>query len=124
MEMAKCKILSTNGLANGLNEMLICINKWENMIMKKLIKDLSNLKDAFRVLEIMDRCGCDIEKENSGGLDKCDYWIIKPKWYVSEKDAKDLKTIILFKEHYSKESKLFRWLFYRRFRAGSRDFYE
>lgn len=59
------------------------------------------------------------------GLDKCDYWMIKPKWYVSEKDAKDLQEIILFKRHYySKESKLFRRLFYRRFRAGSRDFYE
>lgn len=93
------------------------------MIMRKLIKHLSNLKDAFRVLEIMDKCGCDIEKITRDGLDKYDYWIIKPKWYVSGKDAKDLQTIILHKIHYIKESKLFRKLFYRRFRAGTRDFY-
>lgn len=91
--------------------------------MRNIIKDLSNLKDAFRVLEIMDKCGCDIEKVTGDGLDKCDYWMIKPKWYVSEKDAKDLRTIVLYKRHYSKESKLFRRLFYRRFRAGTRDFY-
>lgn len=91
--------------------------------MRNLIKDLSNLKDAFRVLEIMDKCGCDIEKITRDGLDKCDYWMIKPKWYVSEKDAKDLQTITLFKRHYLKESKMFRWLFYRRFRTGTRDFY-
>lgn len=30
--------------------------------MRNIIKDLSNLKDAFRVLEIMDKCCCDIEK--------------------------------------------------------------
>ena len=93
------------------------------MIMRKLIKHLSNLKDAFRVLEIMDKCGCDIEKMTCDGLDEYDYWIIKPKWYVSRKDAEDLQTIILHKRHYSKESKLFRKLFYRRFRTGTRDFY-
>lgn len=91
--------------------------------MRNFIKDLSNLKDAFRVLEIMDKCGCDIEKVTHDGLDKCDYWMIKPKWYVSEKDAKDLQTITLFKRHYLKESKMFRRLFYRKFRSKTRDFY-
>lgn len=92
--------------------------------MKKLIKHLSNLKDAFRVLEIIDHMGgVDIEKVTRDGLEKYDYWRVKPKGYLSEKDAKDLRTIGLYKEHYSKESKLFRWLFYRRFRAGTRDFY-
>lgn len=91
--------------------------------MRNFIKDLSNLKDAFRVLEIMDKCGCDIEKVTRDGLDKSDYWMIKPKRYVSEKDAKDLQTIALFKRHYSKESKLFRRIFYKKFRAGTRDFY-
>lgn len=92
--------------------------------MRKLIKHLSNLKDAFRVLEIIDHMGgVDIEKVTRDGLDKCDYWRVKPKCYLSERDAKDLRKIGLYKEHYSKESKLFRWLFYRRFIAGSRDFY-
>ena len=91
--------------------------------MKKIIKNLSNLKDAFRVLEIIDHMGgVDIEKVRDG-LEKYDYWEVKPKHYLSEKDAMDLRTIGLYKEHYSKESKLFRWLFYRKFRAGTRDFY-
>lgn len=92
--------------------------------MRKLIKHLSNLKDAFRVLEIIDHMGgVDIEKVTRDGLDKYDYWLIKPKCYLSEKDARDLQKIGLHKMHYSKESKLFRWLFYRRYRAGTRDFY-
>lgn len=92
--------------------------------MRNIIRDLSNLKDAFRVLEIIDHMdGVDIEKVTRDGLDKCDYWKITPKHYLSKRDAEDLQIIGLFKEHYSKESKLFRWLFYRRFRAGSRDFY-
>lgn len=91
---------------------------------RKIIKDLSNLKDAFRVLEIIDHMsGVDIEKVTRDGLDKYDYWNVIPKNYLSKRDAEDLQTIGLHKEHYSKESKLFRWLFYRRFRAGSRDFY-
>lgn len=91
---------------------------------RKLIKSLSNLKDAFRVLEIIDHMGgVDIEKVTRDGLDKGDYWQIKPKCYLSEKDARDLQTIGLFKRHYYKESKLFRKLFYNRFREGTRDFY-
>ena len=94
------------------------------IIMRKIIKNLSNLKDAFRVLEIVDHMGgVDIEKVTRDGLDKYDYWKVTPKHYLSKRDAEDLQTIGLFKEHYSKESKLFRWLFYRRFREGSRDFY-
>ena len=83
----------------------------------KLIKNLSNLKDAFRVLEIMDKIGVDIEEisENS--------WKIKPKWYVSEKEAKDLRIICLYKKHYKKSSKLFHKLFYKKTRYGYRDFY-
>ena len=76
--------------------------------MRNFIKDLSNLKDAFRVLEIMDKCSCNIEKVTRDGLDKCDYWTINPKCYVSEKDAKDLQTIILFKRHYSRERSVFK----------------
>lgn len=79
--------------------------------MRNIIKDLSNIKDAFRVLEIMDKCGCDIEKVTRYGQDKYDDWEVKPKWYVSGNDAKDLQTIISHKRHYSKESKLFRRLF-------------
>lgn len=79
--------------------------------MKRFLKKLSDIKNAMRVLEIMDKCGCDIEKVTRDGLDKCDYWKIKPKWYVSEKDAKDLRTIILHKEHYCKRSKIWKIIF-------------
>lgn len=92
--------------------------------MRNIIKDLSNIKDAFRVLEIIDHMGgVDIEKVTRDGLDKYDYWLVKPKSYISKKDAVDLRTIGLHKQHYSKESNLFRWLFYRNFRKGTRDFY-
>lgn len=92
--------------------------------MRNMIKDLSNLKDAFRVLEILDNMGgVDIEKVTRSGFENGDNWIIKPKSYIPEKDAKDLRKICLYKEHYSKESKLFRWLFYRHYRGGTRDFY-
>ena len=56
---------------------------------RKLIKSLSNIKDAFRVLEIIDHMGgVDIEKVTRDGLDKGDYWKVKPKGYLSEKDAR------------------------------------
>lgn len=90
--------------------------------MIKLIKHLSNLKDAFRVLEIMDRASVDIEQVSSlSDSEKC--WSIKTKRYVSEQDAKDLRTICLYKEHYKKPSRLFHKLFYSHTRYGYRDFY-
>lgn len=90
--------------------------------MRKLIKHLSNLKDAFRVLEIMDNAGVDIEQV-SGFEGSEEYWKIKPKWYVSEQQAKDLRTIVLHKEHYKKSSKLLHSLFYKNTIYGFRDFY-
>lgn len=87
---------------------------------RKFIKDISNLKDAFRVLEIMDYIGgIDIEKVE--GSDK--YWRIKPKGYLLEKDAMDLQSITTFNNHYGKRSKLFHKLFYSSYRYGCRDFY-
>ena len=79
--------------------------------MKRFLAKISDIKNAMRVLEIMDECGCDIEKVTRDGLDEYDYWMIKPKWYVSEKDAKDLQTITLHKEHYCKRSKLWTIIF-------------
>lgn len=88
----------------------------------KIIKYLTNIKDAFRVLEIMDRASCDIEKVTRDGLENYDYWVIKPKFYVSEKEAKDLRKIVLYKEHYKDSSKLLHSIFYRNRRYGTRDF--
>lgn len=91
--------------------------------MIKLIKNLSNLKDAFRVLEIMDKMGgVDIEQV-SGFEGSEDCWKIKQKMYLYEEDAKDLRTICLYKQHYKRTSKLFHKLFYRHMIYGYRDFY-
>ena len=63
--------------------------------MRKLLKKISDLKNAYRVLEIMDKAGCDIEQvSNMNG-----YYKLKPKWYVSERDAKDLQKIVLHKKN-------------------------
>ena len=87
---------------------------------RKIIKDISNLRDAFRVLEIMDYIGgIDIEKVDWSEK----YWRIKSKGYLLEKDAIDLQKITTFKQHYKKQSKLFHKLFYRNYRYGYRDFY-
>lgn len=86
--------------------------------MKKVYKLLSKILDipnALRVLEIMDKVGCDIEKvKDLNG----DYWKIKPKWYVSEKEAKDLQKIVLFHEHCKKRNRLWYKIF--RIRDGYR----
>lgn len=79
--------------------------------MKKFLAKISDIKNAMRVLEIMDKCGCDIEKVTRDGLDKCDYWKIIPKWYVSGEEAKDLQNIVLHKEHYCKRGKLWKRIF-------------
>lgn len=79
--------------------------------MKKFFKRIADIKNAMRVLEIMDKCGCDIEKITRDGLSEHDYWRIKPKWYVSGKDAKDLQEIVLHKQHYCKRSKLWKFIF-------------
>lgn len=65
---------------------------------KKFFARIADIPNALRVLEIMDKCGCDIEKATGNGLDEEDYWRIKPKWYVSRKDAEDLRKIILYQE--------------------------
>ena len=86
--------------------------------MKKLFAKVSDIKNAMRVLEIMDECGCDIEY-----VEESDAWKIKPKWYVSEKDAKDLQEICLHKQHYCKRSKLWERIF-PNIREGYRYLYE
>lgn len=83
--------------------------------MKKWLKKISDIKNAMRVLEVMDNCGCDIEKVACDG----DSWEIKPKWYVSEKDAKDLQTIVLHKKHYCKRSNAWKFIF-KNIREGYR----
>lgn len=65
---------------------------------KKFFERIADIPNALRVLEIMDKCGCDIEKVTGNGLDEEDYWRIKPKWYVSRKDAEDFRKIILYQE--------------------------
>ena len=81
----------------------------------KVMSRIYDLPNAFRVLDIMDEAGCDIEQVE----DLNDKWIIEPKWYVSEQEARDLQTIILFKAQYKHRSPVWGMVF-RRFRGRSR----
>ena len=80
---------------------------------KKLLARISDLPNAYRVLDIMDNAGCDIEKLQSG------YYRIKPKWFVTKQEAEDLRTIILFKRHYKKRSKIW-YIIFHNIRDGYR----
>ena len=86
--------------------------------MKRFLAKISDIKNAMRGLEIMDECGCDIEY-----IEESDRWKIKPKWYVSKRDAEDLREIILHKQHYCKRSKLWNIIF-PNIRDGYRYLYE
>ena len=84
---------------------------------KKILIRIYDLPNAFRVLDIMDNCGCDIEKvQNLNG----DYWKIKPKWYVTEKEATDLQKIVLFKEDFYKRKRFWKKLIFRNVRDNYR----
>lgn len=89
---------------------------------KKFLKKISDLKNAYRVLEIMDKCGCDIQKVEgyysyNGNFDN--YKII-PKWWVTQQQAEDLRKIILYKEnYYGNHHKLWK-LWFKNIRDGYR----
>lgn len=84
------------------------------MKIKRILKKLSDLKNAYRVLSIMDRAGCDIEKvEDVEG-----YYRIKPKWYVSKQEAEDLRKIVLFKQNYYGEHSRFWFLIFKNIRRN------
>lgn len=84
--------------------------------MRKLLKKISDLKNAYRVLEIMDKVGCDIEQVSTMN----GYYKLKPKWYVSERDAKDLQKIVLHKENYYGNHHMFWKIWFKNIRDGYR----
>ena len=84
---------------------------------KQILKRISDIPNAFRVLDIMDNVGCDIEETDYKGT-----YRIKPKWYVTEQEAKDLRTIILHKQHYKKRSNIW-YLIFHNIRKGYRFLY-
>lgn len=84
------------------------------MRIKKLIARLFDLPNAFRVLDIMDKAGCDIVQKSDTR------WAISPKWFVSRKDAEDLQKIVLHKEQYKPRSKLWYRLVFRNVRTPCR----
>ena len=51
------------------------------MKIKSIIAKILDLPNAYRVLEIMDMAGCDIEEIEPYS----DKYRIKPKWYVTKK---------------------------------------
>lgn len=79
--------------------------------MKKILKKISDIPNALRVLEIMDECSVDIVKVSDTELSDLDYWEIKPKHYISKEKAEELRRIILYKEHYRSRSKLWKFIF-------------
>lgn len=83
------------------------------MKIKKLLARFYDLPNAYRVLDIMDGAGCDIERVNRPGLENSDNWIIVPKWYVSGKEAEDLRRIITYKRQYRKRSKIWENIFHQ-----------
>jgi hypothetical protein len=87
--------------------------------MKKFLAKLSDLPNAYRVLEIMDNVGCDIEKIETN---EHNWYRIKPKWYATKQEALDLRTIVLHKQHYKKRSSLWRKIFHNT-REGYRYLY-
>ena len=78
---------------------------------KKLLKKISDIPNALRVLEIMDECSVDIVKVSRNGFDNLDYWEIKPKHYISKEKAEELRRIVLYKEHCRSRSKLWKIIF-------------
>ena len=81
------------------------------MSIKRLLARISDLPNAYRVLDIMDNAGCDIEPITN--MNHRTYYRIKPKWYVSKQDAEDLQSIILFKRQYKKRSNIWYMIFHR-----------
>ena len=75
--------------------------------MKRFLSMVSDIKNAMRVLRIMDKCGCDIEF-----VEEASSWRISPKWYVSKRDAEDLRKIVLYNQHYCKRSRLWNVVFH------------
>lgn len=88
--------------------------------MMHLIARIFDLPNAFRVLEIMDKCGCDIDRAPNVGEDYPRPWVIKTKWYVTPDEAKDLQDIILHKIQFRRRSKLWYKLFFKKYRYGCR----
>lgn len=90
---------------------------------KKFLKKISDLKNAYRVLEIMDKCGCDIEEVE--GYHDCftnelNNYAIKPKWYVTKQEAEDLQKIILYKWNYYGNHHKFWKIWFKNIRDGYR----
>lgn len=86
-------------------------------MIKNILAKISDLPNAYRVLEIMDNAGCDIEEITT------DRYNIKSKWYITRQEALDLRTIILYKQHYKKRSKIW-YIIFHNIRTGYRFLYE
>ena len=88
------------------------------MRFKRLVSRIYDLPNAFRVLDIMDEAGCDIERVEFSN----DKWKIIPKWYVSGQEARDLQKIILFKRQYKNRSPVWTRFVFRNCNSGYRPF--
>lgn len=88
--------------------------------LKKLLALIYDLPNAYRVIEIMDKAGVDIYSRQPEGSDTIK-WEVQTKWWLDEKDAKDLQTICLHGHQYKKRNMfLFHWFFGNEFHEHAR----
>ena len=88
--------------------------------LKRLLALIYDLPNAYRVLEIMDKAGVDIEPHKPFGHDDV-VWVVRTKWWLNEKDAKDLQSIVLHNHQYKRRSMfLFHLLFGHEFHEYAR----
>lgn len=90
--------------------------------MKRWLMILFDIKNALRVLEIMDKAGCHIEQVELIEGTSC-YYRIKCPYWVTEEQAKDLKKICQGKGQYTKRNPLWYKLIFRDFHEWARIFW-
>lgn len=86
---------------------------------RRFLARLYDLPNAFRVLDIMDEAG--ISFEIMPHTDKYfRYCRISCPYYVTEKDANDLQTIVQYKQQFKPRSTLWTRLIFRSYRKNAR----
>ena len=85
---------------------------------KRFISRIYDLPNAFRVLDIMDECGANVERDERFSSGDC--WKVTVPWYLTEKEADDLITIVLYKRQYKKRSKFWKKYIFRNYHHDAR----
>ena len=92
------------------------------MGLKRFIARLYDLPNAYRVLDIMDKCSVDIAPAvNVIGQISNDYFDVQIKHWLNEKEAKDLRCIVTYKEQYKERKGISSKIFWRIFPTYRKD---